>query len=440
MADRRPDLGGLCRLALAASVLLAAVPFVSGPFLRVSIDALDGVSAGAFVGSLIGVLALVAVPVLLLGAVSPYAVRLSVVRVEQAGAVTGRLYALSTVGSLTGTFVSALLLIPLVGTRRTFLLFALALAVVAVVGLRRRLSIVPAAMALALLLPAGTTKAESSFGRVVAQDETEYQYARVVENDAGVRELELNEGRAVHSVYAPRTVLTGDYWDEFLVLPFAARRTPPRRIAVLGNAGGTTARAYGQLFPRTRVDAVDIDPELARIGRRWFDMTGPHLRSISADARPFLRRAHDRAYDAIFVDAYRQPYIPFYLATREFFALARRKLAPGGTLVVNVGHPEGSARLERVLAATMRVPFGTVLRDPVAPTNTMLVGARGPLSAAAVARAAPRLPPGVPPIALAAAGRTRPALRGGRVYTDDLAPVEWLIDASILRYAAHGGR
>src|SRR3954471_11812547 len=102
MADRNPDLGGLCRLALAASVLLALVPFAAGPFLRVSVDALDSVSAGAFLGSLVAVLALVAVPVLLLGAVSPYAVRLSVVAVEEAGQVTGRLYALSTVGSLTG--------------------------------------------------------------------------------------------------------------------------------------------------------------------------------------------------------------------------------------------------------------------------------------------------------------------------------------------------
>src|SRR3954454_21770842 len=153
MADRNPDLGGLCRLALAASVLLALVPFAAGPFLRVSVHALDSVSAGAFLGSLIAVLALVAVPLLLLGAGSPYAVRLSVVAVVEAGRVTGRLYALSTVGSLTGTFLSALLLIPLVGTRRTFLIFAVALAVVAVVGLRPRLRVVPVVMALALLLP-----------------------------------------------------------------------------------------------------------------------------------------------------------------------------------------------------------------------------------------------------------------------------------------------
>ena len=99
-----------------------------GPFLRISVEALDRVQAGAFVGSLIGVLVLVAVPVMLLGAVAPYAVRLSVRTVEEAGRVAGRLYAISTLGSLVGTFLSALVLIPLVGTRRTFLAFALALA------------------------------------------------------------------------------------------------------------------------------------------------------------------------------------------------------------------------------------------------------------------------------------------------------------------------
>ncbi|MEA2390984.1 MAG: hypothetical protein QOK31_1093, partial [Solirubrobacteraceae bacterium] len=94
LADRRPDLGGLCRLVLAAAALLALVPFVAGPLLRVSVRALDSLSVGAFLGSLLGVLVLVAVPVLLLGAVSPYAVRLKVNRVEEAGRVSGRLYAI----------------------------------------------------------------------------------------------------------------------------------------------------------------------------------------------------------------------------------------------------------------------------------------------------------------------------------------------------------
>ena len=80
LADRHPHMRGLCLLALAAAVLLALVPFVADPLLDVAVDALDSISAGAFVGSLVGVLVLVAVPVLLLGAVSPWAIRLAVER------------------------------------------------------------------------------------------------------------------------------------------------------------------------------------------------------------------------------------------------------------------------------------------------------------------------------------------------------------------------
>nr|MDP9133995.1 fused MFS/spermidine synthase [Actinomycetota bacterium] len=226
LADRRPELRGLCLVALVASGLLALVPFVADPLLDVAVDALDSVSAGAFLGSLVAVLALVAVPVLMLGAVAPYAIRLAVTTLEEAGRVSGRLYAISTAGSLVGTLASSLLLIPLVGTRRTFLVFALAIAVVALPGLwagRRRYAAaaVPLAIVALMVLPVGTLKADAGSGRVVYETDTEYQYARVVERVDGSRVLELNEGQALHSLWRPGTVLTGGYWDGMLVAPFA---------------------------------------------------------------------------------------------------------------------------------------------------------------------------------------------------------------------------
>jgi spermidine synthase len=438
LADYDPTLRGLSRVVLVAALLLAAIPFVSEPFLRISVEALDAVQAGAFVGSLLAVLFLIAVPVLLLGTVAPYAVRLSVRRVEEAGSVAGRLYAISTIGSLVGVFASALLLIPLVGTRRTFLAFALALALVAVPALSRRFVLAPAALAALMLLPVGTVKATDG-ARVIWERETEYQYARVLEDDDGERRLELNEGQAIHSLYRPGSWLTGNYWDEMLVVPFAARRAPPRSVAILGNAAGTTARAFGRFFPKARVDGVEIDGELTEMGRRLFDLRGPDLHLHTADARPFLRRA-DRRWDLIVVDAYRQPYIPFYLATQEFFELARERLEPGGTVAINVGHPEGSDALEKVLTATMGSVFGTVLRDPSQDVNTVLVATDAPVSPARLRAAVPALPAPLRPVAAATARRLAPGLTGGRVYTDDHAPVEWLIDASIVEVAADGSR
>ncbi len=432
-ADRHPHLRGLCLLVLVASLLIAVVPFAARPFLGFSVDAFDTVSVGGFVGSLFGVLVLVAVPVTLLGAAAPWALRLAVEDVDRSGRVAGRLYAISTVGSLLGTMTSALLLIPLLGTQRTFLAFALALALVATVGAGWRFAFVPAALALALSIPVGTIKAADS-GRVLYEAETVHQYARVVERPDGSRALELNEGQAVHSLWRPGTYLTGDYWDGHLVLPAASRRRPPARIAILGNAGGTVARAFGRFFPATAVDAVEIDAELTELGRRFLDLRNPRMRVFAEDARPWLERVGG-GYDAIMVDAYRQPYIPFYLTTREFFDLARERLAVGGLVIVNVGHPEDSDELERVLGRTMATSFPRVLRYPIEPTNTLLVGGDGGLSAARLRRNAEALPVPLRSLARVAAAKLAPRLPGGEVYSDDRAPVEWLVDSSLLEYA-----
>jgi hypothetical protein len=234
-------------------------------------------------------------------------------------------------------------------------------------------------------------------------------------------------------------VLTGNYWDGFLVTPFASGTgAPPRRIAILGTAGGTVARAYARYFPATRIDAVDIDAALFDIGRRFFGLRPrPQLHEYAQDARPFLRRAGAR-YGAIFIDAYRQPYIPFYLTTSPFFALARSHLAPGGTVTVNVGHPRGSEALERALTATMETVFPHVARDPIDSTNTLLIGSARPLGGTFV-QAAP-VAPGLRPLARAQGEQLGPPLQGGTVLTDDRAPVEWLIDTSIVKYAAGESR
>jgi len=434
-SERRPDLRSLCKVVLLAAALLAAIPFLAKPFFDVAVGALDEIEAGAFVGSLAGILILVAIPVMLLGTCSPWAIRLAVDDVEHAGQVAGRLYAVSTIGSLIGTMISALVLIPFVGTQRTFLAFAAVIALVAAAGLGWRFVAVPLVVAAALAIPVGTVKATES-GTVIYESDSEHQYIRVIDEDDGDRALELNEGQATHSLLRPGTYLTDNVWDGYLVLPFATLSEPPEKIAILGNAAGTTARAYGHYFPETDVDGVEIDPELEEVGREYFDMgSNENLTVHNADARPWLRQS-EGDFDVILVDAYRQPYIPFYLATTEFFELARDRLAPGGLVIVNAGHPEGSDDLEKVLAATMGESFPTVLRDPIEETNTLLIGTEAPASAAGIEQAAETLPPELAALARNQALLLGPALEGGDVYTDDKAPVEWLIDKSILEYAS----
>ena len=433
LGDRYARLRELCLVVGLAAVLLAIVPFAARPFFEISTDALDEIAPGAFVGSLIGVLFLIAIPVVLLGTCSPWAIRLATPDVEHSGRTAGRLYAVSTVGSLLGTMLAALVTIPFIGTQRSFIAFAVALGIVAAAGLGWRYLALPAALAAVIAVPVGTVKATEG-EEVLFEGETEEQYVRVVEQEDGDRALELNEGQATHSLYRPGSYLTDDVWDGYLVLPFAARSEPPERIAILGNAAGTTARAYGHFFPETEVDGVEIDAKLTELGRRYFDMDNPRLEVFHEDARPWLEDS-EGDYDVIMVDAYRQPYIPFYLATKEFFELVRDRLAPGGAVIVNAGHPEGNDDLEKVLSATLAEVFPTVLRDPIEDTNTLLLATEAPAGDQRLAEAIPKLPDDLRVVAAASSERIEPRLTGGDVYTDDKAPVEWLIDRSILGYA-----
>jgi spermidine synthase len=438
LGDRRPSPEALCVCVLVGSGLLAVTPFIAHPFLSLSVSAFDEVSVGAFAASLFGTLVLVAVPLVLLGTVSPWATRIKLASVEEAGAVSGRLYAISTVGSLLGVFFVALWAIEAIGSQRTFLVLALVPAAVAAVGLSARAALVPVVLAAALLIPPGTTKG-SDDARVLYEVETPYQYARVIESDDGRRLLELNEGQAIHSLWRRDTVLTGGYWDGFLTLPFATGSgRPPARIAALGTAAGTVPRAYAHYYPETVIDAVDIDPELFKIGHRFFGLQArPQLREHTQDARPFLRQTPER-YDAIFVDAYRQPYIPFYLTTKEFFELVQDRLNPGGSVIVNIGHPNDSPSLEQAMSATMGAVFKHVARDPIRSLNSLVIASDVPLQASAVAGAP--VPADLKELAQASAARLEGPLTGGSVFTDDRAPVEWLIDASIVSYAAEENR
>ena len=435
IADRRPEPRLLGLIVLAAAVWVAITPFVARPFLDAAVGNLDDASAGAVIGSFFAVLLLFAPAVVLLGMVSPFAIRLAISDVETAGAVAGRFYALSTAGSLLGTFVPALVAIPLAGTQRTLLGTAVLLALSASFLLGRKVLVLAAVLAALVAVPPGAVKAESG---LLHEEDSLYQFIQVVERPDGKRLLRLNEGVAVHSVWRSDTVLTGGVWDTFLALPPLLDR-PLRSVAILGNAAGTTARALGVFYPEARVDGVELDPAVSRVGREYFGMNdNPRLTVHDADARPFLRRTDER-YDLIVVDAYHQPYVPFYLATREFFRLARDRLAPGGILALNVASVPGDESLLDGISGTLTHEFERVLVWPALRFNKILLGFDGPerpISGPFGGRG----PAELRPLRELMLRQLLPVTtKAKRPWTDDRAPVEWVTDRMIVEYAARGG-
>ena len=436
LADRRPEPRLLGFVVLAASLCVAVIPFAAKPFLDFTVDGLDTASAGAVVGSFLAVLLLCAPAVVLLGMVSPFAIRLAVSSIATAGAVAGRLYALSTAGSLLGVFLPALVLIPAIGTQRTFLVIAALLAASSCFLLGARFLVVTGLLAVLLVVPPGAIKAEEG---LIHEETSFHQYIGVVERSDGRRLLHLNEGVAVHSVWRADAVLTGGVWDAFLALPPLLGR-PLERVAILGNAGGTTARALGVYYPDAEIDGVELDPAVSRIGRRYFGMEdNPRLTVHDVDARPFLR-ASDERYDLIVVDAYRQPYVPFYLATREFFRLVREHLAPGGIVALNVAGVPEDKRLVRAVGGTLATELPQVLAWPALRFNTIVLGLTEPLAQVELERRLSRGPADLASIRELLARDVAPLEVSSTPWTDDRAQVEWLTDRMIVSYAAEGGR
>jgi spermidine synthase len=435
LADRRPEPRVLGTMVLAAALFIAALPFVARPILDIAVRGLDAVSVGAVVGSFFAALGLFAVPVTLLGAVSPFAIRLALEDVGEAGTVAGRLYALSTVGSILGTFVSALVTIPLVGTQRTMLGSAALLVLAAALVLGNRWQLATVAVAGLLFIPTGTIKGSAG---LLYEAESPYQYVQVVERTDGSRALKLNEGVAVHSVWYRDSVLTGGEWDMFLLVPPLLDR-PPARMLIIGNAGGTIARAYGRLYPEVEIDGVEIDPKVSEAGRRYLGLgDNPNLHVITEDGRPFLQRTATR-YDIIVVDAYRQPYIPFYLATKEFFQLARDRLAPGGILALNVAAVPGDERLSQAIGSTVLAVFPEAWRWKPLRFNELVLAFDRPIDEPALVGRVGAANPAVGslvPLFRAGIESVRPV---ADVLTDDRAPVEWLTDRMIIDFIAEGG-
>ena len=135
LADRYPRLQLFYAITVIASLLIALIPLTAQPILHWALFAFVSNPSGVFYGSLISILVLFSLPMILLGCVSPFAIRLRVQQVGKSGRTAGMLYAISTAGSILGTFLPVLVLMPYIGTSLTFLVTAATLLITSVIGL-----------------------------------------------------------------------------------------------------------------------------------------------------------------------------------------------------------------------------------------------------------------------------------------------------------------
>ncbi len=382
IATRWPAWGPFLGLVLAAGLCIYPIPHLAGGVL----GAIAARDYGPRANPLMGATALFFLPSVLLGTISPYAVRLSARSVEGVGNVAGVLYALSTLGSIAGTLLAAFVLISAFGVRTIVHILGVTEAALAVLGFvwSRRLRAAGVAAAVTAAVLAGTAAVPPDGPDVVYARDTIYH--RITVSDEGdYRYLKLDrywqsavDRRAPADTVFPYT----DYLHLGVLFVPAVRR-----VLFVGMGGGTAPTRFYHDYPRARIDVVEIDPAVVATARRFFALPDdPRVSVHVQDGRLWMRRTPDRD-DLIVLDAYLIDTIPFHLATREFYESAAAHLAPGGAVVSNViGAIRGpQSRLFRAFYKTFRAVFPSVYVFPVGGgageglQNIILIGATGPV-------------------------------------------------------------
>jgi spermidine synthase len=452
-ADRSPFPRTMYTVLAWGAFTLGIVPYVAQPVLLAAATAFDGLQVGVLFGSFVAVLILFSLPVTLLGMVSPFAIRLCMNDTTRAGNISGDIYAVSTLGSFFGTFLPVLFLIPTIGTTRTFLVFSLFLLCVALAGLGvnagTRIMLPYLLMVVILALTAlfySRKPLKSSQGQIY-EKESAYNYIQV-RKLGDTFFLRLNEGQGDHSMYSPTTLDYNGPWEQFLVGPFF--NPPPylpgqvRRIAIVGLAAGTTARQATAVFGSIPIDGFEIDPAIVDVGRKYFGMTMPNLNIFIEDGRWGLEHSPYH-YDIIAVDAYRPPYIPWHMTTREFFKISKDHLTENGVLSLNAVHLPDDRRLIDGLATTIGSLFPSVhVMDIPGTLNSIIYATMQPTLPADLAANLLLLSTrkDIHPLLIDALQTASSNLQSGyqqtTVYTDDLAPIEWITNDMILNFVLHG--
>ncbi|MBK8025970.1 MAG: fused MFS/spermidine synthase [Chloroflexi bacterium] len=458
-ADRSPHATTFYRIIMVGAFLCALVPFIARPVLTAAANAVVSVDAGVAVGSFLAVIVLFAVPITLLGTISPFAIRLIVIDVSGSGRAAGRLYAISTLGSLVGTFLSVLVTIPELGTTPTFVLFAAILFVVGILGQalhagwRGSLSYLLLPLIVVVMTftaSAGPLRDPLPGATLLYEDESAYNYIQVQETSDGYRYLYLNEGQGIHSEWHPTLLGSGRTWDFFLVAPYfnAAPFAPQdvESMLIVGLAAGTIARQYTQVYGGLPIDGIEIDPAIVDAAAQFFDLNQammPNVNVIVEDGRYALRGV-DRRYTVAAIDAYRPPYIPWHLTTAEFFQEVRARLTPDGVVAINVGRTPQDRRLVQALTTTLLEVFPTVHTiDVPLSFNTILVATQEPTTFDDFVRNFDALPSDAHPLLRSTFERALesvvPTSTSDIVFTDERAPLETIVDSLVVNFLLSGG-
>lgn len=329
IADKKPKFGTFYLIILVGGILIAPVSQVASPVLRLTAN------LGFRLGPLFSAYLLFAAPLVLLGMVSPYAIKLATNELKVLGSTAGRLYAISTLGSFIGTLLTGFLLIPAIGTKKILCLQSLILILLWIgyqlinkkysLGLS---SAVLLSLPLLFIFTYFPPRKESKKIRMLYKSESIHGQLKVFE-EGMERKLYLDNMRQ-SSIHMNTYLPTGEIYYSFELLPLF---NPGGKNALLiGLAGGNIPRRLWEYGIVT--DCVDIEPKMEYIARKYFGFLDYFGKIYINDGRSYINSTKN-GYDFVVIDVFTGDDIPFHLLTRECFQEIKNLLRKNGILGIN---------------------------------------------------------------------------------------------------------
>ena len=371
ISDSKPSFEKLCSIVFSTGLFILFIPFISQALIEFFIEIMPTSSAATFFSTLI----IFGLPAILLGFVSPYAIKLAAKTLRKIGTTTGNIYSISTLGSIFGTFFTIFALIPFFEIQNLILAFGFALMAISIIGLGKIPKIITVALILVFVANSGTLNVTNSFGfdsEVLIEQETPYS------------SLIVTEKNNFRTMYIDGAVHSGmDLEDPYkLVLSYTksfhlANLINPEidQVLFVGGGGFSGPKSFFHQYDQVKIDVSEIDPVVIQVAKDYFFVPDNNrLSIINEDSRVHLTKTETQ-YDAIILDAYKGYNIPFHLMTEEFYQLLDEKLSEDGIVVSNfVGAIEGDN--SKLFQSTYKTMSGVFPEVYVFPSNVHSIGFR----------------------------------------------------------------
>lgn len=375
-ADKKSDYKTLSALLLFSALSIGLTILVKDIVLDLLSTTLSDLKWSAFFASIV----LFSSTSILLGMVSPYIVKLKMKSISTSGTTVGNLYAISTVGSIAGTFLSGYFLIPIFGTTKILFTLSIILVITSILTYSHWLfktKIVTLLFFIVAILfnnqinelyfKEGFIDIDTAYNKVWIYnyiDETTKKPARKMRiNNENSSAMFIDNDDLVYE-YTKYYRLAGHFKSDI------------RKALMLGGAGYSYPKEFIKNHPEAIIDVVEIDPKVTELAKTYFNLNhNPNLNIYHEDARTFLNQTKNN-YDVIMCDVFKSNYsIPFHLATVEAIQKYFNLLNQNGVVIVNLISAINGEKGEFLRAeyATFKSVFPQVYLFPIQdPDNSLL--------------------------------------------------------------------